>query len=230
MGRKTWESAEVAGKPLPRRLNIVITRRADYAVVDGVKVATSLDAALAIAAETPDVETTFVVGGAEIFGEAFVHRELRYVYLTRRRRTARQVDEAQLACANASRKISAPPTTNVVSTPALRRDRERRVDRAETSTPSGARQASRGVITMLSRRGSGLARRPPRIPRSCDPCTVTLRLPSLAVARDSLEVREVTPVAWPGQRVRLADDQSRSAATTMSNTSTLLPSNQQRTS
>ncbi len=26
MGRKTWESTEVAGRPLPRRLNIVITR------------------------------------------------------------------------------------------------------------------------------------------------------------------------------------------------------------
>lgn len=83
MGRKTWESAEVAGKPLPRRLNIVITRRADYAVADGVGVGSSLDAALALAAATPDVETTFVVGGAEIFREAFAHRELRYVYLTR---------------------------------------------------------------------------------------------------------------------------------------------------
>jgi dihydrofolate reductase len=83
MGRKTWESAEVAGKPLPRRLNIVITRRTDYAVADGVKVAGSLDAALDIAAKTADVETTFVVGGAEIFRDAFAHAELRFVYLTR---------------------------------------------------------------------------------------------------------------------------------------------------
>ena len=83
MGRKTWESAEVAGKPLPRRLNIVITSHADYAVADGVRVATSLDSALAIAAEAPDVETTFVVGGAGVFRDAFPHAELRYVYLTR---------------------------------------------------------------------------------------------------------------------------------------------------
>ena len=83
MGRKTWESAEVAGRPLPRRLNIVITRRTDYAVAEGVKIAGSLDAALKIAADTPDVETTFVVGGAEIFRDAFAHAELRYVYLTR---------------------------------------------------------------------------------------------------------------------------------------------------
>jgi dihydrofolate reductase/thymidylate synthase len=82
MGRKTWESAEVAGKPLPRRLNIVITRRTDLAVPEGVVVVRSLDAALD-AAGAPDIESTFVVGGAEIYREALVHPALRYVYLTR---------------------------------------------------------------------------------------------------------------------------------------------------
>ncbi len=79
MGRKTWESKEVLGKPLPRRLNIVISRRA-LAVPDGVIAATSLDVALAVQG---DAETMFVVGGAEIFREAFAHAALRWVYLTR---------------------------------------------------------------------------------------------------------------------------------------------------
>ena len=83
MGRKTWESAEVAGRPLPRRLNIVITRHTDLAVPNGVRVAGSLDTALELAAATSDVESTFVVGGAEIYREAFAHPSLRYVYLTR---------------------------------------------------------------------------------------------------------------------------------------------------
>jgi dihydrofolate reductase/thymidylate synthase len=83
MGRKTWESGEMNGKPLPKRLNIVITRSASYGVPAGVVVASSLDAALAAAAAAPDLENTFVIGGAEILREAFVHRELRYVYLTR---------------------------------------------------------------------------------------------------------------------------------------------------
>ena len=83
MGRKTWESVEVAGRPLPRRLNIVITRKADYAVAEGVRVAPSLAIALELAAAAADIETTFVVGGAEIFREAFGDRQLRYVYLTR---------------------------------------------------------------------------------------------------------------------------------------------------
>ena len=79
MGRKTWESAEVAGRPLPRRLNIVITRRG-LTPPEGVIVAGSLDAALDAAGQA---ESTFVVGGAEIFREAFAHPQLRYVYLTR---------------------------------------------------------------------------------------------------------------------------------------------------
>ena len=82
-GRKTWESAEVAGRPLPRRLNIVVTRRTDLAVPEGARVAGSLDAALEIASATPEIESTYVIGGAEIYREAFAHPQLRYVYLTR---------------------------------------------------------------------------------------------------------------------------------------------------
>src|SRR5260221_11289908 len=51
MGRKTWESTEVAGRALPRRLNVIVTRRMHELVVpDGVAVAASLDPALAAAA------------------------------------------------------------------------------------------------------------------------------------------------------------------------------------
>lgn len=82
MGRKTWVSAEMDGNPLPKRLNIVVTRTAAFAVPSGVIVAGSLDAALH-AARAPNVETTFVIGGAEILREAFQHADLRYVYLTR---------------------------------------------------------------------------------------------------------------------------------------------------
>ena len=82
MGRKTWISAEMNGNPLPKRLNVVITRTAAFAVPSGVIVAGSLDAALH-ASRSPNVETTFVIGGAEIFRESFTHADLRYVYLTR---------------------------------------------------------------------------------------------------------------------------------------------------
>jgi dihydrofolate reductase len=79
MGRRTWESKEIAGKPLPRRLNIVLSR-GDLVVPEGVIVARSLDDAIG---KRPDVEETFVIGGAEIYRRALAHEALRYVYLTR---------------------------------------------------------------------------------------------------------------------------------------------------
>jgi dihydrofolate reductase len=82
MGRRTWESAEVAARPLPRRLNIVISRSTLIAP-EGVGAARSLDDALAVASGTPSIASTFVVGGAQIFRDALVHPDLRHVYLTR---------------------------------------------------------------------------------------------------------------------------------------------------
>jgi dihydrofolate reductase len=85
MGRKTWESREVAGKPLPNRRNVVVSRRADLAAAlpDGVLAASSLDDALGRLAHTPGIETSFVVGGAELYVLALAHPALRWIYLTR---------------------------------------------------------------------------------------------------------------------------------------------------
>lgn len=80
-GRRTWESAEVQGRALPRRLNIIISR-SEQSLPEGVVGAHSLEEALA-AARGSDIDTTFVIGGAQIFRDAFEHAELRYIYLTR---------------------------------------------------------------------------------------------------------------------------------------------------
>lgn len=78
MGRKTWQSKEVAERPLPDRVNVVVSR-SELAVPPGVIAARSLDEALAVR----DVETVFVVGGAGLLIDALERRDLRYVYLTR---------------------------------------------------------------------------------------------------------------------------------------------------
>jgi len=78
MGRKTWQSKEVAERALPDRLNVVVSREG-ITVPPGVVLARSLDEALAV----PDVETVFVVGGAVLLVEAVERPDLRYVYLTR---------------------------------------------------------------------------------------------------------------------------------------------------
>ena len=82
MGRKTWLSPEVAAKPLGKRLSIVISRRA-ITVPDGVLWAASLDAAVAAARRDPTVDNVFVIGGGEIYRQAFADPQLRWTYLTR---------------------------------------------------------------------------------------------------------------------------------------------------
>ncbi|MGE8675192.1 MAG: dihydrofolate reductase [Achromobacter kerstersii] len=63
MGRKTWDSL---GRPLPGRLNIVISRNPDFAAT-GATVVPTLDAAIATCG---DVDQAFVIGGAQIYTHA----------------------------------------------------------------------------------------------------------------------------------------------------------------
>lgn len=63
MGRKTWESL---GRPLPGRLNIVITSHPEL-VDRGAVAAVSLDDALDKAEDAPRV---FVIGGAKLYASA----------------------------------------------------------------------------------------------------------------------------------------------------------------
>ena len=60
MGRKTYESI---GRPLPKRLNIVLTRQSGYQP-EGVVVVQSLEEALEAAGEAPEIA---IMGGAEIY-------------------------------------------------------------------------------------------------------------------------------------------------------------------
>lgn len=66
MGRKTYESI---GRPLPNRTNIVITRNPAFKA-DGVKIVTSLNDAIELAAavnEVNGVDEIMVIGGAAIY-------------------------------------------------------------------------------------------------------------------------------------------------------------------
>ena len=76
MGRKTFESVN---RPLPGRINIVITRQADWEAA-GVTVARDLQDALKKAAET-NCKEAFVIGGGEIYKWALSITDI--IYLTR---------------------------------------------------------------------------------------------------------------------------------------------------
>lgn len=60
MGRKTWES--LPKRPLPKRRNIVVSRQNDFRT-EGAETASSIEEAL----EQTKGESTFIIGGAEIY-------------------------------------------------------------------------------------------------------------------------------------------------------------------
>ena len=80
MGRKTFESI---GKPLPGRLNIVISRNRDL-LISGATMVGSLDEAISVANSQAGDHFTgeiFVIGGAEIYKLALARADRLYLTL-----------------------------------------------------------------------------------------------------------------------------------------------------
>ncbi|XWS40056.1 hypothetical protein CRYUN_Cryun18bG0108000 [Craigia yunnanensis] len=75
MGRKTWESIPLQNRPLPGRLNVVLTRSGsfDIATAENVVICGSMTSALELLAAPPyflSIEKVFVIGGGQIFRES----------------------------------------------------------------------------------------------------------------------------------------------------------------
>ena len=66
MGRKTWDSLPAKFRPLPGRMNIVVTRQTDWQS-EGAHVAHSIEAALQAC---PKDAQPWVIGGAELYSLA----------------------------------------------------------------------------------------------------------------------------------------------------------------
>ena len=75
MGRSTFESI---GRPLPGRLNIVITRNNSYRA-EGVTVVHSIEEAIKVA--NKHHEDVMVIGGEQIFKEVLPYADLLYITL-----------------------------------------------------------------------------------------------------------------------------------------------------
>ena len=65
-GRKNFDAM---GRPLPNRLNVVITSQSGYKVPDGVMVVHSLDEALDLA-PVKSADEVFIIGGQQIYEQA----------------------------------------------------------------------------------------------------------------------------------------------------------------
>ncbi len=77
MGRKTFESLGL--KPLPKRTNIVITRQ--NVEFEGALTAHSLEEAIRLAEGDEEI---FIIGGAQIYGEALKVADRMYITLVER--------------------------------------------------------------------------------------------------------------------------------------------------
>jgi dihydrofolate reductase len=74
MGRKTCESL---GRALPQRRNLVITRQEAYQAPEGFTTCSSLEEALSLCADAPEI---MVIGGAEVYAQALERADR--IYLT----------------------------------------------------------------------------------------------------------------------------------------------------
>ena len=82
MGRKTWESLPVQFRPLPGRLNVVLTGQQDFLLPDGVRRFKGFDEALEYLNNQPDVEHVFCIGGAQMYACAVHHPACSRIFAT----------------------------------------------------------------------------------------------------------------------------------------------------
>lgn len=85
MGRKTWDSLPDQYRPLPGRINLVLSRQKKMTLPPDVLSAESLDAALLQLREGAHptlVHEVFVIGGADIFEQSISDPACRKLYLT----------------------------------------------------------------------------------------------------------------------------------------------------
>ena len=84
MGRKTWESLPKAFRPLPGRINVILTRNEtrnsppSFVCVDSF-----LGLFQHLKERTAQFEKVFVIGGAEIFAQAILQPNCQKIHLTK---------------------------------------------------------------------------------------------------------------------------------------------------
>ncbi|XP_047062037.1 bifunctional dihydrofolate reductase-thymidylate synthase isoform X5 [Lolium rigidum] len=87
MGRKTWESIPLKARPLPGRLNVILTRSGsfDFATAENVVICGSMNSALELLASTPyclSIEKVFVIGGGQILRDSLNGPACEAIHLT----------------------------------------------------------------------------------------------------------------------------------------------------
>ena len=82
MGRKTWDSLPLKFKPLPGRLNVVLSQSLILPPEGNTLLFSNLDDSLKALNENSDIESIFVIGGAQVYQYVLAHTACRTLYLT----------------------------------------------------------------------------------------------------------------------------------------------------
>lgn len=83
MGRKTWESIPAKFRPLPDRVNIVLTSSKDASAFQGATLSSSFNDALSSLAVRDDIGEIFAIGGQAVYKEAVESPNCERIYVTR---------------------------------------------------------------------------------------------------------------------------------------------------
>lgn len=97
MGRKTWQSLPEKSKPLPDRVNVILSRHnvenfdpktlnkkntQHKSAGSEILSSTSLDDALQTLEKNAKIDKVFIIGGANVFEQAILHPSCQKIYLT----------------------------------------------------------------------------------------------------------------------------------------------------
>ena len=81
MGRKNYESIPLKYRPLPNRINIIVSRKEDF-YAEGCIIVRSIEEGIEIAKKAEDQEP-YVIGGGQIYKYALDNDLIDRIYLTR---------------------------------------------------------------------------------------------------------------------------------------------------
>lgn len=83
MGRKTWESIPQKFRPLPNRVNVVLSRKFEDSIEDKIIRASSFENSLTQIKQYPqEIEKIFIIGGSEIYNELIKDSRVSHILLT----------------------------------------------------------------------------------------------------------------------------------------------------
>ena len=82
MGRKTWESLPKKYRPLPNRINIVLSRKSGLVDESSVVWLSSFAAVQRFVEGNPHIETAWIIGGENIYRQAFTKLPIKFIYKT----------------------------------------------------------------------------------------------------------------------------------------------------